>query len=484
MPEYSGRIGAGMDDMTETVKGALVERALDAADLLFAIESGAVAAMPLLMKASRVAREIGADRIEQWLEWEMRGYGSTEGLASQLLSHTRRWVNEAEGSAITDPLPAIEERIESLRTSLRGLGAVQGSESPFTEQEAVFFDDAAQAAVRQIGVEMQRITGQMNRLIVVRANALAMLHAFADGAFAQHRHLLPADYYTHRQVSSHRPLIAPLDGAGAGDETFSGLDVEHLQGEVLDGVPITDREADGFDGVVEEAPPEIERPESAGEFESSTPVDGDTGVERDGEEIAKVIDPPVEQAVDPEEFPLEAPEPAPEASDEGELSAELAAALDPEVEEEVSDEQTDLAPEPEQVVGEPSVETELDVEPDADSAEEVPPVSDEASDVSDGEPVAYQQDVDESVLFKELMDMEGDSEFDELSVTDYKESESDETKAESADVEEIPTEEGDEYERMMVELAGILEEPLPEEDGEPELSNSDESAEPDDQKPE
>lgn len=87
------------------------QTALDARDLLAAIESRGWPAETLLLRGARIARNIRADRVEQWIDWEMRGYNPADPDALDLLDQTLRRAAEDTAHARCDGLPVIEARM-------------------------------------------------------------------------------------------------------------------------------------------------------------------------------------------------------------------------------------------------------------------------------------------------------------------------------------------------------------------------------------
>jgi len=64
-----------------------------AQELLDDIELSRLAAEALLLKATRLARLAGSEKIQRWLSYEMGGYNSQDKISLEFMSRTGRWSN-------------------------------------------------------------------------------------------------------------------------------------------------------------------------------------------------------------------------------------------------------------------------------------------------------------------------------------------------------------------------------------------------------
>lgn len=256
------------------------QTALDARDLLAAIESRGWPAETLLLRGARIARNIRADRVEQWIDWEMRGYNPADPDALDLLDQTLRRAAEDTAHARCDGLPVIEARMVSLREEERRL--------PDPREAAIRFDD---------------IRREIARLTAVRSAVLALLHAFASHVFADRMHLLDPD---ERRLPVAALVIEPQ--AFALDEPDDPVDVAGCL-EALDAF---------IDGIEEPPPSEHEtldglpEPGHPDEVVLDEEEDADILVEDAAEEADYAQE--AEPAPDPVEATIDAT--APEAGDE------------------------------------------------------------------------------------------------------------------------------------------------------------------------
>jgi len=62
-----------------------------AKELLDDIELSRLPAEALLLKVSRLARFVGASETQQWLEYELAGYNSSDPIALEYMSRNGRW---------------------------------------------------------------------------------------------------------------------------------------------------------------------------------------------------------------------------------------------------------------------------------------------------------------------------------------------------------------------------------------------------------
>jgi len=213
------------------------EIAIRARDLLSQIENRSADSMSLLMKTSRLARDLRTEKVEQWLEYEMRGYPAADALASQFMAYTGRWIDEPAGKAVIDSLPAIEERIACLkvwRDTLQLKELVEHNESGEVSP------DAWERAMKACANELDRMTNQITRLVSVQANVLALIHAYIDHVFTERKIHLPDDHEERssadvEELGKHiaygpEPTNLAAEPAGAGDEDWSPYDPDQSGG--------------------------------------------------------------------------------------------------------------------------------------------------------------------------------------------------------------------------------------------------------------
>ncbi len=91
-----------------------------AKELLDDIELNRVGAEQLLLKATRLARWMGSEEIQQWLRLEMTGYDSSE-VSLKYMSITGRWTDYEKKLGYWGPLAQQEATIQAQKAKLASM---------------------------------------------------------------------------------------------------------------------------------------------------------------------------------------------------------------------------------------------------------------------------------------------------------------------------------------------------------------------------
>jgi hypothetical protein len=90
-------------------------------ELLDDIELGRLEAEKLLLKCSRLARLVGSDEIQAWIELEMRGYNFVDRVSIKYMGLTGRWTDYQKKEGYWGPLAQQEASIRALNAELVAL---------------------------------------------------------------------------------------------------------------------------------------------------------------------------------------------------------------------------------------------------------------------------------------------------------------------------------------------------------------------------
>jgi len=148
-------------------------------ELLDDIELNRLPSDKLLLKCSRLARLVGSEETQAWIEYEMRGYNDTEEISLRYADLTGRWIDRKAGTAYWGPLAQQEASIAAMEVKLASLKlpAISG--------------DYVAMSINNIMANMQQTANSISAMSAIRSRVLAYLHSFVSGV------------YYEREFSSH-----------------------------------------------------------------------------------------------------------------------------------------------------------------------------------------------------------------------------------------------------------------------------------------
>ena len=142
-----------------------------ARELLDDIELNRMSAEHLLLKATRLARWMGSEEIQQWLGLEMIGYNNTEKVSLKYMSITGRWVDRDKGTGYWGPLAQQEAAIEAEKAKLAAMRTPDSS------------GQWANLTIANVTYAMNETTNLISRLSAIKSRVLAKLHQFVSEAY-------------------------------------------------------------------------------------------------------------------------------------------------------------------------------------------------------------------------------------------------------------------------------------------------------------
>jgi hypothetical protein len=92
-----------------------------AQELLDDIELSKLSAEALLLKATRLARLAGSEKIQHWLSYEMGGYNAQDKISLEFMGRTGRWIKYEKKEGYWGPLAQQEATIQALKSELQSL---------------------------------------------------------------------------------------------------------------------------------------------------------------------------------------------------------------------------------------------------------------------------------------------------------------------------------------------------------------------------
>ena len=142
-----------------------------AKELLDDIELNRMSAEHLLLKATRLARWVGSDEIQQWLRLEMIGYNDTNPISLKYMTITGRWINREKGLGYWGPLAQQEAAIEAEKAKLAAMRTPDSS------------GEWASVAIANVTSAMRDTANLISRLSAIKSRVLAQLHQFVSEAY-------------------------------------------------------------------------------------------------------------------------------------------------------------------------------------------------------------------------------------------------------------------------------------------------------------
>jgi hypothetical protein len=142
-----------------------------ARELLDDIELSRVSAECLILKASRLARWVGNDEVQKWLNLEMGGYRSDDPVAIKYMGLTGRWTDFAKKQGYWGPLAQQEALINAERAKLASMRIPDSS------------GDWASVAINNATTAMSMSANHIGLLSGIKSRVIARLHSFVSDVY-------------------------------------------------------------------------------------------------------------------------------------------------------------------------------------------------------------------------------------------------------------------------------------------------------------
>jgi hypothetical protein len=139
-------------------------------DLLDDLELGRSSVEKVILKASRLARIVGAEEVKEWLRFELGGFYSDNDISLKYMSLTGRWTNREEKKGYWMPLAQIEARIEADKAKL---SVMRTPDSSGDHNYAVAHATRA----------MNDTTNNISKFSGIRSKVIALLHKFITDVY-------------------------------------------------------------------------------------------------------------------------------------------------------------------------------------------------------------------------------------------------------------------------------------------------------------
>jgi hypothetical protein len=139
-------------------------------DLLDDLELGRTSGERLILKASRLARIVGADEIKEWLRFELGGFKSGNETSIKYMGLTGRWRKKEDNKGYWVPLAQIEALIEAEKSKL---SVMRIPDSAGDNNSGVPLATRA----------MDAASGNISKFSGIRSKVMAQLHAFVTDIY-------------------------------------------------------------------------------------------------------------------------------------------------------------------------------------------------------------------------------------------------------------------------------------------------------------
>lgn len=142
-----------------------------ARELLDDIELSRIPAQTLILKASRLARFVGSEKIRTWLYFELHAYNGTDPVALEYLSATGRWIDEEKKTAYWGSFAEQVAWIESLRAEQSSIRVPDVS------------GDYVAIALNNVMNRLQQLGNQIRAIERVKNRVLSQLHSWVSSVY-------------------------------------------------------------------------------------------------------------------------------------------------------------------------------------------------------------------------------------------------------------------------------------------------------------
>ncbi|MBI5966576.1 MAG: hypothetical protein HY882_01775 [Deltaproteobacteria bacterium] len=161
-----------------------------ARELLDDIELGRLALENLLLKTTRLARMIGDQETQEWLECELSGFIPDDPVSLKYMMITGRWLDQAKNQGYWQSLTQIDAQITMNKLQIQQLQVPNivfvpsRSSAPEEFSESLeHFKKAATSPINRVLEHLKILNAEVARLSGIRAKILAQLHAFISKAY-------------------------------------------------------------------------------------------------------------------------------------------------------------------------------------------------------------------------------------------------------------------------------------------------------------
>jgi hypothetical protein len=138
--------------------------------LLDDLELGRSSGEKLILKASRLARIVGADEIKEWLKFELGGFYADNDISLKYMGLTGRWTKKSENKGYWVPLAQIEALIDAEKAKLSVMRI---------PDSAGDYNSAVPLATRA----MNGASSNISQFSGIRSKVMALLHAFLTDVY-------------------------------------------------------------------------------------------------------------------------------------------------------------------------------------------------------------------------------------------------------------------------------------------------------------
>ena len=169
--------------------------------LLDDLELGRLEADKLLLKCSRLARLAGSEEAQEWIDFEMQGYNSTDPVSIKFMTLTGRWTNRKKNLGYWGPLAQLEATIAAENAKLTSLRLPDIS------------GDKAFVTTREVVAKISGTSNKIAQISGVRSRVLALLHRFVSEVYYEREFSTLAESIFER----YKEKVDTLIGSHAGD---------------------------------------------------------------------------------------------------------------------------------------------------------------------------------------------------------------------------------------------------------------------------
>lgn len=140
-----------------------------AQELLDDIELSRLSSEALILKATRLARLVNNEEVLSWLQYELKGYNSTDPLSLKYMGRTGRWIDYKNKKGYWGALAQQEAAVQVLETHLKQMR----------------LPDSVTSApiIRDFTVKMGQITQQIQVHCAIKSKVISLLHEFISSVF-------------------------------------------------------------------------------------------------------------------------------------------------------------------------------------------------------------------------------------------------------------------------------------------------------------
>lgn len=140
-----------------------------AQELLDDIELSRLSGEALILKATRLARLVNSEKIQSWLQYELRGYNSNDKLALEYMGRTGRWISYKEKKGYWGPLAQQESAMQALEVQLKQMRLPNSV--------------TLAPIITEFTRQMTGITQQIQIHSAIKSKVISLLHEFVSSIY-------------------------------------------------------------------------------------------------------------------------------------------------------------------------------------------------------------------------------------------------------------------------------------------------------------